>query len=87
MTVSAIDKSVFLGYTTNITNKHGDNMEQLTESNALFTYHERCRNAAKCYMDIKNKEDFDQEFLANTVAEFYQVEKVDMLAETNTQGR
>ena len=62
-------------------------MEQLTESNALFTYQERCRNAAKCYMDIKNKKDFDQEFLANTVAEFYQVEKVDMLAETNTQWR
>ena len=26
MTVFAIDKSVFLGYTTNITTKHGDNM-------------------------------------------------------------
>mgnify|MGYP001338373656 CR=1 FL=1 len=33
----------------------------------------------------KNRDDFDEEFLANTVAEFYQVEKVDMLAETNEQ--
>ena len=62
-------------------------MEQLTESNALFTYQERCRNAAKCYMEIKNRDDFDEDFIANIVAEFYQVEKVDMLAETNTQGR
>ena len=62
-------------------------MEQLTESNALFTYQEQCRNAAKCYMEIKNRDDFDEDFIANIVAEFYQVEKVDMLAETNTQGR
>ena len=60
-------------------------MEQLTESNKLFTYLERCRNAAKCYMEINNKQDYDQEFLATAVAEFYQVEKVDMLAETNKQ--
>ena len=60
---------------------------ELTESNALFTYLERCQNAAKCYMEINNKEDYDQEFLATFVAEFYQVEKVDMLAETNTQWR
>lgn len=60
---------------------------ELTESNKLFTYLERCRNAAKCYMEINNKQDFDQEFLATTVAEFYQVDKVDMLAETNTSGQ
>ena len=60
---------------------------ELSESNALFTYLERCRNAAKCYMEISNKDEFDEDFLIQTVCEFYQVEKVDMLAETNTQGR
>ena len=60
---------------------------ELFESNALFTYLERCRNAAKCYMEISNKDEFDEDFLIQTVCEFYQVEKVDMLAETNTQGR
>ena len=60
---------------------------ELYESNKLFTYKERCQNAAKCYMEISNKEDYDQEFLATTVAEFYQVEKVDMLAETNSNGQ
>jgi len=59
-------------------------MEQLTQSNALFTYSERCVNAARCYMEIKNKDEFDEDFLIETVCEFYQVEKVDMLAATNT---
>ena len=60
---------------------------ELTESNALFTYLERCQNAAKCYMEIKNKDEFDEDFLIETICDFYQVEKVDMLAETNTQWR
>ena len=60
---------------------------ELTESNALFTYLERCQNAAKCYIEIKNKDEFDEDFLIETVCYFYQVEKVDMLAETNTEWR
>ena len=58
---------------------------ELTESNALFTYLERCQNAARCYMEIKNKDEFDVDFLIETICDFYQVEKVDMLAETNKQ--
>tara|TARA_B100000035_G_C20541484_1_gene354154 strand:+ start:171 stop:449 length:279 start_codon:yes stop_codon:yes gene_type:complete len=92
MTVSAIDKSVFLGYTTNITTKHGENMEQLTESNALFTYLERCKCAAKQFTEQANSMESRQfkdcqEFWAKLIADGWQVEVVDMLAETNTQWR
>ena len=90
MTVSAIDKCVFLGYTTNITNKHGDNMEQLTELNALFTYLERCKHAAKTFTEQANSMESRQfkdcqEFWAKLIADSWQVEVVDMLAETNEQ--
>ena len=60
---------------------------ELYESNKLFTYLERCRNAAKCYMEISNKDEFDEDFLIQTVCDFYQVQKVDMLAETNSNGQ
>ena len=87
MTVSAIDKCVFLGYTTNITTKHGDNME-LTETNALFTYAERCKQAAQSFTKgLQFVDTLGQEYIAECTALFYQVEVVDMLAETNTQGK
>jgi hypothetical protein len=38
-------------------------------------------------MEIKNKDEFDEDFLIETICDFYQVEKVDMLAETNNTGR
>ena len=60
---------------------------ELYDSNVHFTYLERCQNAAKCYMEIKNKNDYDEDFLIDVVCDFYQVEKVDMLAETNKQWR
>ena len=63
-------------------------MVQLTETNALFTYAERCKLAAKSYVNgLQFVDKLGQQFIAETVALFYQVETVDMLAKTNTQGR
>jgi len=67
-------------------------MEQLTELNALFTYLERCQCAAKTFTAhikaMTTEERLrDQEFWAKLVASGWQVEVVDMLAETNTIGR
>ena len=63
-------------------------METLTESNALFTYLERCRNASQSYIIMKKKHTtLDEDIIAQCCAEVYQVEIVDMLAETNTQWR
>ena len=67
-------------------------MEQLTELNALFTYLERCQRAAKQFteqansLESRNFKD-SQEFWAKLIADGWQVAVVDMLAETNTQGR
>lgn len=65
---------------------------ELTELNALFTYLERCQRAAKIFsqqansLESKNFKD-SQEFWAKLIADSWQVEIVDMLAETNTQWR
>lgn len=59
---------------------------ELTESNALFTYAERCKQAAQSFINgLQFSDKLSQEYIAQTVAGFYQVEKVDMLAETNNQ--
>ncbi len=64
-------------------------METLTELNALFTYQERCKNAAKHYTSHKESNESQafasQEFWARIIASSWQVEIVDMLAETNNQ--
>ena len=62
---------------------------ELTELNKLYTYLERCRAGARIFTDVMNKLTKDeqlenQEFIANALAQSWQVEKVDMLAETNT---
>ena len=67
-------------------------MEQLTELNALFTYLERCQRAATAYLnDINSLECMnfcnDKAYWARMNAGAWQVEIVDMLAETNTQWR
>jgi hypothetical protein len=63
-------------------------MEQLTETNALFTYAERCKLAAKSFVNgLQFADKLGQQYIAETVALFYQVEIVDMLAETNTNGQ
>lgn len=65
-------------------------MEQLTELNALFTYKERCQRAAMIFteqansLESRNFKD-DQQWIAELIAGGWQVEIVDMLAETNTQ--
>ena len=67
-------------------------MEQLTELNALFTYLERCQRAAQTFteqansLESRNFKD-SQEFVAKLIADSWQVEVVDMLAETNKQWR
>ena len=62
-------------------------METLTELNALFTYQERCKNAAKQFISHKESNESQafasQEFWAKIIASSWQVEIVDMLAETN----
>lgn len=62
-------------------------MEPLTGTNALFTYQERCKNAAKQFINDKNSlecQNFaSEEFWARIIASSWQVEIVDMLAETN----
>jgi hypothetical protein len=67
----------------------GDKME-LTELNKLYTYLERCRAGARIFTDVmskltKEEQLENQEFIANALAQSWQVEKVDMLAETNNQ--
>jgi len=61
-------------------------MEKLTESNALFTYSERCKLASQSFINgiAKFSDKLTQEYIAQTVALYWQVEIVDMLAETNT---
>lgn len=63
---------------------------ELTETNKLYTYLERCKAAAKIFSSVMSKLTKDeqlqnQEFIANALAQSWQVEKVDMLAETNKQ--
>ena len=62
----------------------GDNME-LTESNAIFTYAERCKNASVSFINgiARFRESLGQEYIATVCAMYWQVEIVDMLAETN----
>lgn len=65
---------------------------ELSELNKLYTYLERCQSGARIFTDVMSKLTKDeqlenQEFIANALAQSWQVEKVDMLAETNTQGR
>jgi len=66
-------------------------METLTELNALFTYQERCKNAAKQFISDKNSlecQNFaSQEYWAKIIASSWQVEIVDMLAETNNERK
>ena len=60
---------------------------ELTESNKLFTYLERCQMAARLFSKTMNDDRFDandQDWVSQTIAGAYQVETVDMLAETNT---
>lgn len=60
---------------------------ELTESNKLFTYLERCRMAARLFRKTMDDDRFDvndQEWVSQTIADSYQVETIDMLAETNT---
>ena len=64
-------------------------MEQLTELNALFTYLERCQRAAQMFKEQANSMESRQfkdcqEFWAKLIADSWQVDKVDMLAKTNT---
>ena len=68
----------------------GDNMEQLTLLNALYTYLERCQTGARIFTEVmseltKEEQLENQELVANALAVAWQVEKVDMLAETNNQ--
>jgi|TARA_R100000081_G_scaffold69683_1_gene36771 hypothetical protein len=67
-------------------------MEQLTELNALFTYLERCQRAAEQFSEQANSVESRQfkdcqEFWAKLIADGWQVEVVDMLAETNKEWR
>lgn len=59
---------------------------QLTPTNALYTYTQRCKLASKSFIaGLKYADTLGQEYIAQTVAMFYQVAIVDMLAETNEQ--
>lgn len=62
---------------------------KLTELNALYTYLERCQAGARIFTDVMSKlteeeQRRDQEFIANTLAQTWQVDRCDLLAETNT---
>ena len=62
---------------------------ELTELNALFTYSERCKAGAKTFNSmVKNLTEEElrkkQDFITDLVCESWQVERVDMLAQTNT---
>ena len=54
-------------------------MEQLTESNAVFTYQERVENAAKAFMNLKDEylERFGTTF-RNAIANDWQVDPLDL---------
>ena len=61
---------------------------ELTELNKLYTYLERCQAGAITFTDVminlsKDEQLENQEFIANAVAQSWQVDVVDMLAETN----
>lgn len=65
---------------------------ELTNLNKLYTYLERCKAGARIFTDVMDKLTKDeqienQEFIANALAKSWQVDKVDMLAETNTSGQ
>ena len=65
---------------------------ELTTINKLYTYLERCKAGARIFcsaMDGLTKEEqlAIQEELANALAQSWQVDKIDMLAETNTTWR
>ena len=67
-------------------------MIQLTKLNKLYTYLERCQAGARIFTDVMSKLTKDeqlenQEFVANALAQSWQVEKVDMLAETNKEWK
>jgi hypothetical protein len=63
-------------------------MEQLNPLNQGQSYLERCKDGAEAFVFmIAQYPMLTQEFIAQTVAETYQVEIVDMLAETNTNGQ
>ena len=60
----------------------------LTPLNALFTYLERCQRAAEQFSEQANSLESrqfkdDQQWIAKLIADGWQVEVVDMLAETN----
>lgn len=60
---------------------------ELSELNKLYTYLERCRAGARIFSEVVSKMTKEQrlenqEFIANALAQSWQVEKVDMLAET-----
>ena len=62
---------------------------ELTELNALFTYSERCKAGAKTFISMvenltEEEHRREQDFITKLVCESWQVEPVDMLAETNT---
>ena len=57
----------------------GDTMQQLTESNAVFTYQERVANAAQAFMSLKDEylERFGTTF-RNAIASDWQVDALDL---------
>ena len=57
----------------------GDTMQQLTESNAVFTYHERVANAAQSFMKLKDE--YLQRFgitFRDAIASDWQVDPLDL---------
>ena len=65
---------------------------ELTETNKLYTYLERCKAGAKTFSSVmdkltKEEQEANQEWIAETCSQTWQVETVDMLAETNTSWR
>lgn len=63
-------------------------MEQLSPLNQNQTYLQRCKDGAEAFaIMIAQYPMLTQEFIAQTVAETYQVDIVDMLAETNQNGQ
>jgi hypothetical protein len=64
---------------------------ELTEMNSLYTYLERCKLACSSFLRILEKEidlsQDDQDFLLELLVDGWQVEKVDILAETNKEWR
>ena len=65
---------------------------ELSELNKLYTYLERCQSGARIFSDVmskltKEEQLQNQEFIANALAQSWQVEKVDMLAETNKSNK